>query len=82
MAVTLIFYKGLSENQGRVAGGERQISDKQTAGDGLLMKPLHDCNNNMLQYDLVMFRHSNVVGNNLGTCTCTKKISTYTDYFN
>ena len=23
--------KGLSENQGRVAGGERQISDKQTA---------------------------------------------------
>ena len=30
-AVNLILYKGLSENQGRVAGGERQISDKQTA---------------------------------------------------
>ena len=30
-AVTLVFYKGLSENQGTVAGGERQISEKQTA---------------------------------------------------
>ena len=31
MAVTLTFYKGLSETQGRVAGGESQISDKQKA---------------------------------------------------
>ena len=30
-AITLVFYKGLSENQGRVAGDESQISDKQTA---------------------------------------------------
>ena len=29
--VTLVFNKGLSENQGRVSGGERQISDKHTA---------------------------------------------------
>ena len=27
-AVTLVFYKGLSENQHRLAGGKRQISDK------------------------------------------------------
>ena len=26
-----LFYQDLSENQGRVAGSERQISDKQTA---------------------------------------------------
>ena len=31
MAATLELYKGLSENQGRVASGERQISDKQMA---------------------------------------------------
>ena len=30
VAVTLAFYEGLSENQGGVAGSERQISDKQT----------------------------------------------------
>ena len=42
-AVTLVFYKGLNENQGRVAGGEWQNSDKRrrcTASDRLLMKPL------------------------------------------
>ena len=27
----LVFYKGFSENQGKVAGGERQLSDKQMA---------------------------------------------------
>ena len=36
---SLVFYKGESENQGRVASGEGQISDKQTDGR-LLMKPL------------------------------------------
>ena len=29
---SLIYCKGLSENQGRKDGGERQISDKQTVG--------------------------------------------------
>ena len=31
VAVTLVFYEGLSENQGGVAGSEGQISDKQRA---------------------------------------------------
>ena len=31
VAVTLVSYRGLSENQARVTGGERQLSDKQTA---------------------------------------------------
>ena len=31
-AVTLVFYKGLSENQGRVTGRERQISDSIDGG--------------------------------------------------
>ena len=38
-------YKGLSENQATVAGGERQIDDNKdggtyTTGSRLLMKPL------------------------------------------